>query len=96
MVASLMAQMVFGGVDIHFGNKEEGRLPKILRQYQESNIPTDATRLGYTPPNAVHMNGALLQDSIRSIIMEGIEAAGNVAARRFRNVNPSIFDLAST
>ena len=73
LVADLMAQMIFGGIDIRFGN-EEGHLPAIVRQYQEASIPTNATRLGYAPPAAVGLDGELLRDSIQAIVEEGIRA----------------------
>ena len=67
--AALVAQMIFGGIDIQFGN-----IPKLLMQYQNTNIPTNATRLGYAPPATVNINGTLLKDSIAAIVNEGIQA----------------------
>ncbi|HHB51811.1 MAG TPA: class A beta-lactamase-related serine hydrolase [Saprospiraceae bacterium] len=80
-VAGLMAQMIFGGVDVQFSQAAGEKEPQILQQYQSTNIPTNATRLGYVPPAAVNINGQLLRDSISASVNEGIKAGAYPGAQ---------------
>lgn len=66
---SLAAQLIFGGAST------TGRLRRLLSpQYPPgSGMDTPAaTRLGYAPSELVGIDGALLRDSIKAIVEEGI------------------------
>lgn len=75
---SIAAQIVYGAIGaIATMSKTPG--PSALPEKSFSTAPIN--RLGYLPPEAVGMNGQLLQDSIRAIVEEGIRAGAYPGAQ---------------